>query len=550
MEGWRMKLERNDNETNREGFRVALEMDRNLIRNRIGSFYKKLFREENAGQNSCEEMREVLGLINKRVSQGNNAKLEVVPSDQELEECVQKLAKDKAPGLDGISADVLREMWETAKPLCKLMLEAFWEDEELTGAEKKGVIKLLAKNDEKCRLENWRPITLLGITYKLANKIIADRIKPLLPGLISGQQTGFIPGRTIFDNILTLKLGEEWAVASGQEAIFLKLDFVKAYDRCEGIKVNNLSQLVHSLFADDMGLCLNADEDNFKEAKNIIEKFERISGAQLNVAKSLIIPLGMENIPRWILETGCRVVAEGDVWTYLGTPVGVKVGEDQLETFLLEKLTRRVNHWSNRMLTWEGRCIVLKHAIATMPNYYFMTLGLSTNGYKKLERICWQFLWGKNGEGGHKKSLVSWNRICREKEEGGLGICTFRTQAQTLKMRLISRILEGDNAEWTGVAKELIEMEFNRKKINRGKERTAQEILLLENPGRISHSVTMKNMLQGWTACRSKLQLTIRETKLNKGISLELLTSTGELNLGKHGGGGGGEGLESAEKTM
>ncbi|KAL3695648.1 hypothetical protein R1sor_009724 [Riccia sorocarpa] len=101
---------------------------------------------------------------------------------------------------------------------------------EMAAPAKKGVLKLIPKCEERGKLTNLRPLTLLGITYKIVSKILADRIKSLLPELVSGQQTGFVPERTIFDNILALKLGEEWAVESNQEAILLKLDFTKAYD--------------------------------------------------------------------------------------------------------------------------------------------------------------------------------------------------------------------------------------------------------------------------------------------------------------------------------
>ncbi|KAL3693928.1 hypothetical protein R1sor_007579 [Riccia sorocarpa] len=46
-----------------------------------------------------------------------------------------------------------------------------------------------------------------------------------------------------------------------------------------------MDQLLFSLCADDTGLCLTAEEDNFTEAKRILETFERVSGAQLNIAK-------------------------------------------------------------------------------------------------------------------------------------------------------------------------------------------------------------------------------------------------------------------------
>ncbi|KAL3690555.1 hypothetical protein R1sor_016864 [Riccia sorocarpa] len=585
--------------------------DRAGILQEIGSFYRKLYMEEGDPPGAVEERARVLSLITKQVKQEDNLRIETTPTVQELEDCVKHLAKDKAPGLDGVSADVLRELWDEAKDLCLEMLETFWATEQLTTSAKKGVIKIIPKNDDTHKLTNWRPLTLTGINYKLASKLLADRLKPLLPGLISGQQTGFVPGRTIFDNILALKLGEEWALETGQEAFFLKLDFIKAYDRIrhvflwdtlkamgfsdkviklfqglmheaeatvhhdgefsevfklerevrqgcplapflfslsteplmlmlqeaaelqriEEIKISEHKQLLHSLFADDTGLCLRATEENFWAAKEIVDRFEMISGARLNVAKSLIIPLGLETVPRWMLMTGCKVAVQGELWTYLGAPVGVGVAEDELEAFLLEKLTKKINFWANRMLNWEGRCTVLKHALSMLPNYYLMTLGLTTNGYRKLDRTCWRFLWGSNKDGQPKKSLVSWERICQEKKDGGLGLTTFKNQAIVLKMRLVSRLLEGDSAEWTEIARAMLERDFHGRRANEGLLRSAEEILVLEKITIPKNSKTLSHILKGWGVCRAKLRLLPEATRFDKDMSIDLIYKAGELLL-------------------
>ena len=47
------------------------------------------------------------------------------------------------------------------------------------------VITLLPKNDEKEKLKNWRPITLLSSVYKILTRILANRLKPTLEHLIS-----------------------------------------------------------------------------------------------------------------------------------------------------------------------------------------------------------------------------------------------------------------------------------------------------------------------------------------------------------------------------
>ncbi|KAL3691868.1 hypothetical protein R1sor_005519 [Riccia sorocarpa] len=585
--------------------------DRAGIIKEIGSFYTALYKDDGDPVGAAEERCKVLSLIQNKVPSGDNARLEECPSEQELEECVQELAKDKAPGLDGVSAEVLREFWEEARGPCKEMLECFWETEQLTAAEKKGVIKLIPKNEETCKLTNWRPITLTGITYKLISHILANRLKSLLPGLITGQQTGFVPGRTIFDNILSLKLGEEWATESGQDVFFLKLDFVKAYDRIRhiylwetlramgfgekvirlfqglmcgaeatvhhngeftdvftlergvrqgcplapflfslsteplmlmlqeaadqqslhGIKIKENKQLMFSLFADDTGLCLKATEGNFLAAKELIDRFELISGAQLNVAKSLIIPIGMETVPRWMLMTGCKVAAEGEIHTYLGAPVGVGIAEDQLEAFLLEKLTKKVNFWANRMLSWEGRCTVLKHALSMIPNYYLMTLGLTTNGYKKLDRICWRFLWGRNRDGNFKIPLVSWERVCRDKKEGGLGLTTFKDQSNVLKMRLATRILDEDPAEWAELAREMLKAVFYKKRSNEGLQRTAEEIMILEKVEIPKSMNTLHHILKGWTCGKERMSPRLEQPILAMDTPIDLVIKMGERHL-------------------
>ena len=64
------------------------------------------------------------------------------------------------------------------------------------------IISLLPKKNKKLALlENWRPVSLLNIDYKIATKATAIRLEKVLPHIIGRSQTGYVKGRFIGENI-------------------------------------------------------------------------------------------------------------------------------------------------------------------------------------------------------------------------------------------------------------------------------------------------------------------------------------------------------------
>lgn len=95
----------------------------------------------------------------------------------------------------------------------------------------KGIIWFIPKPGDPKHITNWRKITLLNVYYKILAKELAIHIKNILPKIISLKKIGFIRGHFILDNVVTTWESMEWACCLGLNTLFIKIDFVKAYDR-------------------------------------------------------------------------------------------------------------------------------------------------------------------------------------------------------------------------------------------------------------------------------------------------------------------------------
>ena len=64
------------------------------------------------------------------------------------------------------------------------------------------VLALIPKKTKALEMKDYRPIACCNVLYKVVSKIIANRLKPLLPRIISANQFAFIQGRLLMENVL------------------------------------------------------------------------------------------------------------------------------------------------------------------------------------------------------------------------------------------------------------------------------------------------------------------------------------------------------------
>lgn len=79
-------------------------------------------------------------------------------------------------------------------------------------------------------IKDFRPISLMGSIYKMISKVLAGRLKLVLPKIISCHQSAFIKGRQILDCALLANECMDSTIKSGIPGIIVKIDFEKAFD--------------------------------------------------------------------------------------------------------------------------------------------------------------------------------------------------------------------------------------------------------------------------------------------------------------------------------
>ena len=99
-------------------------------------------------------------------------------TEHELATALKDMKNKKSPGSDGLTTEFYKLFWNNIKQFYINSINYSYQNGELTELQKQSVISLIPKSGKDTSfLENWRPISLLNVDYKITTKAIANRVK-------------------------------------------------------------------------------------------------------------------------------------------------------------------------------------------------------------------------------------------------------------------------------------------------------------------------------------------------------------------------------------
>lgn len=198
----------------------------------VKKFYKQLYANKDQDLDDVN-LKDLLQKV--EVPKINNKIKEILDAEitkQEVLQALKNFKNDKTPGTDGFTAEFLKNFWMDIDSYILKSFNYSYEMGQLSYNQKLGIISILPKGNKPMESlkKNWRPITLLNITYKLLSSVLANRMKPTLTKIIHENQKGFLAGRYIGENSRLLYDIMHYCKEYNNPGLILLVDFEKAFD--------------------------------------------------------------------------------------------------------------------------------------------------------------------------------------------------------------------------------------------------------------------------------------------------------------------------------
>eukprot|EP00253_Pinus_taeda_P001505 PITA_01505 len=184
--------------------------------------------------------------------------------------------------------------------------------------------------------------------------------------------------------------------------------------------------------------------------KQILNDFVKATGMEVNLSKSIVF---FFNTHIAIQRNVSRILGfqrEFLPSMYFRVPLTAKPRHKSIWYPLATKMQENVRKWKNRSLSLSSRLVLTKAVLQAIPIFMLSDLPAPIGGLQQFRNIQRDFFWGKE-ETRKKWALVSWGKICKPKNQGGLGLDNPEILNKALGAKLWWRWVKDSKSQWARI---------------------------------------------------------------------------------------------------
>ena len=150
----------------------------------------------------CQKAPSQIPIWGNCLSESKAQNLAVDPTNTEILFALKTMKVFKALGPDGLHAGFFQRFWMAVGELVRFEVKKFFRKKKILELSNKNLIALISKQLRPESINHYRPISLCNKIYKIVTKILVNRLKHLMPTLVSPSQITFISRRRGIDNVI------------------------------------------------------------------------------------------------------------------------------------------------------------------------------------------------------------------------------------------------------------------------------------------------------------------------------------------------------------
>lgn len=170
-------------------------------------------------------------LIPYRCTTQEQGLLLVDVTEAEVKQVIFSMSSNKAPGPDGYTVEFFKGAWPIVGSDLTVAIQSFFMFGFLPTGINSTILALIPKKTDARFMNDYRPISCCNVLYKIISKILANRLKIILPSFIAPNQSAFLKDRLMMENLLlATELVKDYHKEGVSSRCAMKIDISKAFD--------------------------------------------------------------------------------------------------------------------------------------------------------------------------------------------------------------------------------------------------------------------------------------------------------------------------------